>query len=197
MPTITELCNQLADAYEAKGIAVRENLRPGLTTTEILATVAPLQIIVPDDFIELYQWRNGHINEFDPDLNRNLKFRDNKFISLEEAVLEYQNVQEYYGIESTLEQDRVDLKACLPISEFQGSWDVVACGAHLFGSERDHPVIRVFQGIDMYFHSISSMLETCIEWVSSPNWKVLHGLPHEEQKEIWKRHNPDVFRERF
>ncbi|BBB68978.1 hypothetical protein UNDYM_4725 [Undibacterium sp. YM2] len=197
MPTITELCNQLADAYEAKGIAVRENLRPGLTTTEILETVAPLQIIVPDDVIELYQWRNGRIDKLDSDLDTNFCFRDNEFISLEEAVLEYQSIQEYYGLHSTLEQDRVDLKACLPISEFQGSWDVVACGAHLFGSDKDHPVIRVFHGIRMYFYSISSMLETCIEWVSSPNWKDLDGLPDEEEMEIWRRHNPDIFRERF
>ncbi len=197
MPTITELCNQLADTYEAKGINVRENLRPGLTTKEILEIVAPLQIVVPDDVIELYQWGNGHINEFDPDLHRNFKFRDNDFISLEEAVMEYESVQAYYGIHSTLQQDRVDLKACLPISSFQGSWDVVACGAHLFGSEKDYPVVRVFQGIDIYFHSISSMLVTCIEWISSPNWKVLRGLPREEEKEIWMRHNPDVFREGF
>jgi hypothetical protein len=196
MPTITELCNQLADAYEAKGVAVRENLRPGLSTTEILEIVAPLNIIVPDDVIELYQWANGHIHDDDFELHRNLCFRDNNFVSLQDAVLEYKSIQEIYGIGSTLEQDLVNLRSCLPISAFQGSWDVVACGAHLFGASMEHPVIRVFQGIDMYFHSIASMLETCIEWVSSPNWQNLKGLPAEEEMEIWKRHTPDLFQER-
>ncbi|MFZ6770383.1 hypothetical protein ACO0LM_25285 [Undibacterium sp. Di26W] len=193
MPTITELCNQLADAYEAKGVAVRENLRPGLTTTEILDIVVPLNIVLPSDVIELYQWANGHIQDDDPDLNRNLCFRDNNFASLQEAVVEYKSIQETYGLYSTLEQDRVDLQNCLPISAFQGSWDVVVCGKHLFSASMEHPVIRVFQGVDIYFHSIRSMLETCIEWVSSPNWQHLCGLPDEEEMEIWKRHNPDIF----
>jgi len=193
MFSITELCERLADAYERKGIKVRENLRPGLAEDEIRKIVSPLQIVLPDEVIELYRWRNGSIDEFDQDLYRVLSFRDNTFISLQRGVEEYQSIQATYGLDSTLHRDRVDLRACFPISSFMGSWDTVACGAHLFGNQFDHPVIRVFQGVDMYFHSIKAMLNTCIGWVSNSEWKPVQGLPDNIEMSIWTRYNPGLF----
>jgi hypothetical protein len=192
MPTITELCEQLADAFEARGVRVRENLQPGLSHDAIMEIVAPLRLPLPDDVVELYQWRNGHVDDHDPQW-RHIRFRDNAFISLQRAVREYASIAGSYGADSTLHADRVDLSACIPISAFDGSWDVVACGAHLFGRRIDHPVVRVFQGIDMHFHSLPSMLQTCIAWVSSPGWSPLDGLPADEEMEIWTRHNPGIF----
>lgn len=194
MLTITELCERLADAYESKGVQVRDNLQAGLSQEDILRIAAPLKIALPDEVIELYSWRNGHIDEFDPDLFRNIRFRDNTFISLQRAVEEYSIIQSSYGVGSTLQQDRVDLTSCLPISAFEGSWDVVACGAHLFGAKFDFPVMRVFQGIEMWFNSIPAMLQTCISWVSSPNWQNLDGLPEDDEMRIWKQHNPGIFK---
>jgi hypothetical protein len=45
----------------------------------------------------------------------------------------------------------------------------------------------------MYFHSIESMLRTCIDWVSSP-YRENHGvLPEDFEMAVWKRHNPGIF----
>ena len=131
MATITELCEQLADAYEVQGLPVRENLQPGISREDLLRAVAPLRIAIPDEIIELYSWRNGHFLEFDPDRHRNLRFRDGIFLPAEQIVDEYSRIQKSYGLHSTLAMDRVDLRATIPISAFEGSWDVVACGAHL------------------------------------------------------------------
>lgn len=181
MATITELCEQLADAYDVQGVPVRENLRPGISREDLLRAVAPLRIAVPDEVIELYSWRNGHFLEFDPDLHRNLRFRDGIFLPADRIVDEYSRIQ------------RVDLRATIPISAFEGAWYVVACGAHLYGSSFDHPVVHVHQGIDMYFHSTESMLRTCIDWVSSPYWENLSSLPEDFEMAVWRRHNPGVF----
>jgi hypothetical protein len=193
MPSITDLCNRLADAYELQGLPVRENLRPGVSREVVLKALAPLRVPVPEELLELYAWRNGHILEFDPEQHRYLSFRDGIFISVERIVEEYLKIQKSYGVNSTLEMDRVDLRAVIPVSSFEGAWDVVACGTHLHGSNLKYPVVHVHQGISMYFHSVESMLQTCLDWVSSPYWENLSTLPEKVEMEIWRRHNPGVF----
>jgi hypothetical protein len=194
MPSVTELCERLANAYELQGLPVRQNLRPGVSREVVLRTLAPLRIPVPEEIVELYGWRNGHVLEFDPDQHRYLSFRDGIFVSVERVVEEYSRIQKSYGVNSTLRTDRVDLQAVIPISSFEGAWDVVACGAHLYGSNFDHPVIHVHQGISMYFHSVQTMLQTCTDWVSSPHWENLSSLPEKIEMEIWHRHNPGIFK---
>jgi hypothetical protein len=54
-----------------------------------------------------------------------------------------------------------------------------------------HPVIGAFHGIDVYFLSIESMIETCIEWLEQPDYDLNRTAPNE--LEIWQRHNPGVF----
>ena len=188
--TIHPLCDALADAFERKGVAVRANLSPGLAREEILRIVEPLGIALPEDVIALYEWRNGHLDEFSEDV---IRFRDNTFISLERAVEEHAQLMSIYALDSTLEEDRVDLQAALPISFFEGSCDVVACGAHLHHDAGDHPVIRVFEGIDMYYPSIESMLRICTEWVSHPDWDAADGFPGDAEMEIWQKHVPGIF----
>ncbi len=194
MASIAERCELLADAFEAKGVAVRGNLAPGLKRDEILRLVRPLNVALPEELIQLYEWKNGHVD--DNGWMPCVVFRDNVFISLERAVEQYRSIQATYGEDSILAADRIDVRAALPISLLHGSWDVVACGAHLFGTRYDHPVVRVFQGFEMYFHSIAAMLDTCTAWVSSPNWNTGEGLSELEEKEIWTRLNPGVFARR-
>lgn len=195
MPTssvssIPALCDALVEAYASRGVAVHENLGPGLSREQILRIVAPLNITLPEGVIALYQWRNGHIEEDADDV---IRFRDNTFVSLERAVEEHAEILSSYGIDSTLEDDGVDLRASFPISAFEGSWDVVACGAHLHRSAGDHPVIRVFQGVEMYYPSVESMLRICTEWVSHPDWDPVNGLSGDAELKIWRRHVPGIF----
>ncbi len=190
---IFTLCERLADAYELQGVTVRANLRPGVSREVVLKALAPLGIAVPEEVIELYSWANGHILEEDWDHHRHVRFRDGVFLSVERIVGEYAGVQQFYGQDSTLADDRIDLRSIVPISSYEGAWNVVACGAHLSGTQFDHPVFHVHQGIDMYFHSVESMLRTCIDWVSSPHWEHLTTLPRDIEMEIWRRHNPGIF----
>lgn len=191
MGVITDLCEQLADTYALQGVDVRANLKPGIARAEILEALASLRLVVPEDVIELYGWRNGHI--LHTDYERSLSFRDDPFLTIDGAVDAYLMMQHGYGIDSTLADDRVDLKMVIPISSFEGAWDVVACGAHLHGSHMDHPVIHVHQGISLYYHSIEAMLRTNIDWVASPHWEQFSSLPRDVEMAIWERHNPGIF----
>jgi hypothetical protein len=193
MGLITDLCERLADAYELQGVSVRENLKPGVSREAVLKALAPLKLPVPEDVLELYAWRNGHILEFDPDMHRNLCFRDDTFISIEDVVEQYLMIQRSYSIHSSLETDRVDLKTVIPISSFEGAWDVVVCGEHRYDAGLINPVVHIHQDISLYYHSVESMLRTCIDWVSSQHWEHLDFVPHDIEMAIWRRHNPGIF----
>lgn len=189
MGIITDLCERLADVYALQGVDVRANLGPGISRAEVLAALAPLRLVVPEDVIELYAWRNGHLRHDD---DRTLNFRDTPLLAMNRVVEEYVMIQKSYGMELTLQDVRVDLKATIPISTFHGAWDVVVCGAHLHGRHLDHPVIHVHQGVSLYYHSIEAMLRTSIDWVASPYFEHHSGLPDAVEMEIWERHNPGV-----
>jgi hypothetical protein len=191
LPGIRDLADRLADAFEAKGVRVRDNLNPGLDRRSILQTVAPLGFALPEEVVQLYEWRNGSTNEDSG--GPAIIFRDNRFISLERAVEEREEFLKYYGVDSTLELDRVDLRACFPIGTLDGAWTTVACGRHLHPGGHPNPVINVFQGVDMHYHSVRTMLMTCMAWVVHPQWRYLYGLGPEAEMEIWQEHNPGIF----
>ena len=188
---IAILGEQLADAFEARGVPVRATLNPGLARDHVMRRAASLGIELPEDVVSLYAWRNGVAESAAH--GESMVFRDNAFISLEAAIGEYASIQKYYGVHSTIESDRVDLKACFPIACYEGAWYVVACGGHLHGQDKQHPVISVFQGVDLFFYSVESMLRTCISWVSHPQWTPHSTLPQAVEMAIWRRHNAGIF----
>lgn len=70
---------------------------------------------------------------------------------------------------------------------------VVVCGRHTLSSPHPSPVVSIYQGIDMFFLSLETMLRTCIEWTRHPSWEKAVGLPHEIESEVWHRLNPGIF----
>lgn len=182
--TIAQRCDRLVEAFQAQGRAPESNLKPPLSLGEIEKFADGLGLKLPPEVVELYRWHNGVDQEDDDDV---LLFRDNVFLSLDRACEVYHTIQRYYQSDP-----QVDLSSCFPIASFEGSSYVVACGQHSFGVERPHPVVLVFQGIEMHFHSLASMLDTCIDWVSHPAWDP-YQFPLDLERAIWQQHNPGIF----
>jgi hypothetical protein len=185
-----KLDNLLA-AYEAKGYATTNALAPGLSIDEILAETVWFPAPLKNDILDLYQWRNGVIINHSS-VPYNFKFRDMIFHSLQDARLGYQTMMEIYGVDSSIEQHKVDLATCFPFASYECGWYVLPCGEQLLGQIYPNPVISVFQGIDLYYYSVELMLDTCIAWVSHPDYEPYHHL--RDESEIWREHNPGIFR---
>lgn len=187
---IRELLEELRTAFISRGVDVDSTLKAGLTREEVLEKTASLDFPLPEELIELYTWRNG--TEDDSHLFR---FRDNPFISLERALVEQKELAGCYGDASTFEADGFRLDRSFPFAAFEGSWYMLVCASHRLKSPEKHPVVNVFEGIDLYFHSLESMLRTCIDWVRDPHWTEGSGLGLHEDVEtaIWNRHNPGIF----
>lgn len=182
---------RLADAFEARGIPVRSNLRPGASEAELDHLAEELNVVLPEEVKALYRWRNGHL---DPNAPNVLQFRDNTFIGLETVPQAHQSVNEIYGQDGgdpDLVPLEVDLAQSVPISEFMDSWLVVACGPQSVTTRSQHPIVEVFQGVVPVFYSIETMIDTCIDWVEQPEYRQYEEAPNE--REIWERHNPGIF----
>jgi hypothetical protein len=187
-----KLDNLLA-AYEAKGYATTNTLAPGLSIDEILAETVWFPSPLKNDILDLYQWRNGVIiNHSRVPFPYTFKFRDMIFHSLQDARLEYRTIMETYGVDSSIEQHKVDLATCFPFASYECGWYVLPCGEQLLSQIYPNPVVSVFQGVDLYYYSVESMLDTCIAWVSHPDYEPHHHL-HDEST-IWREHNPGIFR---
>ena len=112
------------------------------------------------------------------------------FCSLARAEDEYASILSSYG---WIPGRRGLLKYAFPFAEFNGGWYVMPALGHPFNLSLACPIISVFEGIDVYYYSLELMVNTCIEWVSHPEYSADGSLPHEIELEIWRKHNPGIF----
>lgn len=179
---------RLVDAFEAHGHPVRANLAPGATAIELDDLADRRGFELPDDFRTLYGWHNGHIEQEGAPV---LKFRDNPFCEIGNASAQLTlDIYEDVRAENREVEWPLDLTACLPIAELMGSVYAVP-GKGLSRSElSSNPVFSVSEGVDVYFLSIESLVDTCIEWVEQDDWDLYSTAPNE--RAIWKKHNPGI-----
>ena len=87
---------------------------------------------------------------------------------------------------------QIDLATCFPFAGFNGGWGVFPCAGQRFDKRLAFPIVSVFQGVDIFYYSLESMVETCVDWVSQAGDQP--GLNDTEGKclEIWRKHNPGI-----
>jgi len=186
------LLEELRLAFEAKGYRVSSELKPPLNETELRQKCSWFPGQLSSELFSLYGWRGGQqlraFNEFAP-----FWFRDMIFSTPEVAEDEYKSMMETYGKYSTPEDSGINLSTSFPFASFNGGWYVFPCGGQALDPVHPRAIVCVFQGIGAYFHSMESMIRTCIDWVSHPLYQ---GKPVEWENvemELWQKHNPGVF----
>ena len=121
-------------------------------------------------------------------------FRDNRFVDLDGVLRAYPLIQECYAPEPGSIPYGFELEEVFPFATFMGASYVVVCGDHTLPSPYPNPVVSIFQGVDLFFLSLETMLRTCLEWVSHPGWEAVDAFAWEAiESEIWRRLNPGVF----
>ncbi len=181
--------DRLLNAYESKGMRVRESLLPGVPEAELKKRCAWFPGELIEEIVALYEWRGGQAKDA-WETEFPFWFRDNSFCSLERAESEYKSMMASYGKNPA---DHQMLKYAFPIAAFDGSWYVIPTRSHNLNSVLKRPTICVHEGIDIYFHSLEKLVETCVEWVSHENYSTEGLYPESLELEIWRKHNPGVF----
>ena len=180
--------NTLISIIQDKGFPINDYLQPGLSREAIATQTRHLPFDFPQELYALYQWRNG--------TNLDCQFsllRDQFFLPLEEALKSYDEIVHYYVEElEELNIDwEIDLRHCFPFAGFEGSYYVVVCYPP---ETKESQIFSVFEGVEKYFNSFSTMLFTCIAWCQQGVIKP-YGikLSPELELEIWRQHNPGLF----
>lgn|SRR5512138_564068 len=176
-------------AFEAKGHHVSRSLLPPLHEQELKERCTWFPGALPEELVALYAWRGGqgkgaHEEEYP------FWFRDCAFSSPERAEQEYKSMMESYGANP---EDHELLKHSFPFASFNGGWLVLPCKDQRLDKRLQRPVISVMQGVDIHFYSLQLMVDTCVDWVSHPQYDRENQLPGAIEVAIWRRHNPGIF----
>lgn len=187
--------DKLLHTMRVLGFPVDNEFNPGLLREEISAKTKHLPFVVPEELYQLYTWRNG--TRSDTDL---FMFRDHFFISLEQALEEYENVVKYYEVYNAL-----------PFASFEGSCLVLPSAAYRIDIEQwsglpknvrlERPVISVFQSINVFAYSFSILLDLATDWFEQgvmekndepfDRTKYIYRMDLEHR--LWEKHNPGIW----
>ncbi len=163
--------------FEKAGHPIDNYLQPGLSREEIDARTRELPFRLPEELYALYMWRNG--TKQDTTL---FLFRDQFFSSLEEGMANLKALP-FFGVPKAF-----------PFAAFEGSFYVLPIEPHSADPRYERPVVSVFEGVDVYFLSLSRMLDTVIDWFEQDVRKPVGGVVQAEREmAVWRQHNPGVF----
>lgn len=189
---ISDLCEMLLQAHGHRALALNDELLPGLARAEVVARTSWFPAPLPEPLLALYAWRNGQPQDAWGTQNV-LWFRDMQFTSLERVRHEYESMMDSYGVGNSRAREGIELRTAFPFASFNGGWYVVPCAGHDFDPRHEHPVVCVFQGVYVFFHSIESMLATCIDWRLASRWvDDAWEIDEDLERAIWQRHNPGI-----
>ena len=189
MSAIAKGMDRVVQVIREKDCPVDDSLRSGLSEQEIRDKVAHLPFRLPEAIVELYRWRNGQAPEAPV-----LLFRDQRFLSLDEALDDYQMIQAYVVPALRGLDVGADLTSCFPFAGFEGANYVVPCSGQSLIAGYELPIINVFEGIDVHFLSFASMMDTIVAWYEAGAHRVDDTFVDETlELRIWKQHNPGLF----
>ncbi len=180
----------MRQAFEAKDLRVSDTLLPPIDPETLARECAWFPAPLPQELIALYGWRGGQAEDA---WNTEFPFwfRDDAFCSLRNAELEYRSMISSYDRLSGI--SNLALRSCFPFAAFNGGWLVLPCMGQELDTRFTRPVISVMEGVDIFFYSMQTMVDTCLEWISHPLFSADGSLPSDVELAIWRRHNPGIF----
>ncbi|MBV6621896.1 MAG: hypothetical protein KI793_02910 [Rivularia sp. (in: Bacteria)] len=141
MSELTNALNRILNWFQHNKTSTVESLQPGLTVEEIDEKVKDLPFRLTQEVYELYQWRNGMIDD------GNCFFQAFRFFPLEEAIEESQIMEEAWGLSLPF--------GWFPLFEFEGEF-FSAVGAE--EKTENSPILHTYHGIDISYRNLTNMM---------------------------------------
>jgi hypothetical protein len=191
MSNLVARIQKLIDCRRAVGQPIDHHFLPGLSRDYLQEKISQYPFYFPEELIALYTWHNGTQDE------NFLIFRDMAWLSLDNAIHEYEQNLEYfwsimdgYGI-----LDNIEYRRMFPFAAFEGSCLYLSYPGQAMCPHVELPIIATGEGVlAPYFTSVESMLTTVEEWFSVGQHSD-YGceVEAELEREIWQKHNPEVY----
>ncbi|BAY87135.1 PBS lyase HEAT-like repeat protein [Calothrix parasitica NIES-267] len=141
MSELTNALNRILNWFENNKPSTIESLQPGLAIEEIKEKVQDLPFRLTQEVYELYQWRNGMVDD------GSCFFQAFRFFSLEEAIEESQIMGEAWGLSLPF--------GWFPIFEFEGEY-FSAVGAE--ENTKNSLITRTYHDIGISYRNLTNMM---------------------------------------
>ena len=141
MSELTNALNIILNWFQYNKPSIVDALQPGLTIEEIEEKVKDLPFRLTQEVYELYQWRNGMIDD------GSCFFTAFRFFSLEEAIEESQIMKEAWGLSLPF--------GWFPLFEFEGEFFAVV-GAE--ENTENSPILHTYHDIDISYRNLTNMM---------------------------------------
>ncbi|MEO0685067.1 MAG: hypothetical protein AAFY76_08495, partial [Cyanobacteria bacterium J06649_11] len=133
--------NKILNWFESNKPSTIESLQPGLTIEEIDEKVKDLPFRLTQEVYELYQWRNGMIDD------GSCFFRYYRFIPLEETLEESNLFEEAWGLSLPF--------GWFPLFEFEGDFFAVI-GAE--ENTENSPILNTYEDTYIAYKNLTNMM---------------------------------------
>jgi cell wall assembly regulator SMI1 len=152
MEHLTQYLDQILEWHNRLGTPLSAQLQPGLSADEIRKKIAVLPFKMPEEFIELYMWRNGtpaRIQDWVSFIS------NNRFLPLEEALDIFREgrlvIQFFYKITDWV----------MTFMDWSGDGYGISA---VMESGSTAPVVLLFEGdgVNIVFESLAQMLKTIV-----------------------------------
>ncbi len=174
MSDLTNALDRILDWFQNNKPSTIDSLQPGLTTEEIESKVKDLPFRLTQEVYELYQWRNGMIDD------GSCFFRYYRFLPLEETNL----CEEAWGLSLPF--------GWFPLFEFEGEF-FAAVGAE--ENTENSLILHTYEGIDIIYRSLTNMMLYIAECYETGVYYIGESGELEENriaaKNILLKYNPE------
>lgn len=178
MSELTNALNRILYWFENNKPSTIESLQPGLTIEEIESKVKDLPFRLTQEVIELYQCRNGMIED------GSCFFRYYRFLPLEETLEESNLCEEAWGLSLPF--------GWFPLFEFEGEFFAVV-GAE--ENTENSLILHTYEGIDIIHRSLTYMMLYIAECYETGAYYIDESGKLEENqvaaKNILLKYNPE------
>ncbi|MCC0178711.1 SMI1/KNR4 family protein [Waterburya agarophytonicola K14] len=184
MSLLTETLNKIFLYLKHNYPKIASSLQPGLSDREIELKVASLPFRLPQEFYELYQWKNGT-----PETSDALNFyRHFRFLPLEEALTTFPRK----GRDSYLVDEYLPY-GWIPIFTFEGEYYGVV-GSQI--QRYDSPIVYLYHEEAVGYTNLTSMMqaiaecyETKVYYLNKHNYIAADST---QEEQIVLKYNPIV-----
>ena len=178
MSELTNALNRILNWFENNKPSTIESLQPGLTIEEIEEKAKDLPFRLTQEVYELYQWRNGMIDD------GSCFFSAFRFIPLEEAIKYSKSVVEDIEIFFPF--------GWLPIFEFEGDYSAVICAEEKTESSL---ILDIYEDTNIAHQSLTNMMCCIAECYETGAFYIDESGNLEENevaKDIYRKYEPDL-----
>ena len=184
MTLLSQTLNRITTYLEKKYRPIASSLQPGLSYEEIDRKLSSLPCRLPQEFYELYQWRNGTL-ETDDFIDF---YRHYRFLPLEEAIT---TSTEVYKI-----TDGYLPYGWIPIFTFEGEYfGVIGSQVQKYAS----PIVYTYHEETVAYLSITAMMqaiaecyETGIYYLEKHEYGEFIDSDSQKEEQIILKYNPTI-----